>query len=182
MATEILIKDGTPKIWADATDWPVGGAHGFGNEDYQLDLTGVADTNARQGAKGDLGATRAARFAVRVGIEPAAAPTAGEVIEFYWSASNSATAATGNDGGASGSDAAYKNGEEDEWVAQLTYIGCLVLTADGAATVQIATINAEFIPPQRYGMPVVKNEAGQALHTDAVEMFIALIPQIDESQ
>ena len=175
----ITVADGTPVVWAHGADWGAG-AHGFGEETYEIDLTALADNAGRQGVKGDLGATRAPTYAVTVGIEMgASAPTKGEVIEVYWSSSSSATAATGNDGGATGADAAYAAGGEaelNEWKAQLTYIGPLTVTADAAGTVQIKTINEAFIPPRRYGMPIVLNYSGQALDGDATKMFIALIP------
>jgi len=102
-------------------------------------------------------------------------------VEFYWSSSPSGTAATANTGGASGADEAYKDGEEAEWVKQLMFIGAMTLTADAATTVQKQHIGI-FTPPERYGMPVVVNKAGQAFEGDAVEMYIALIPMIDEIQ
>lgn len=173
-----VIEGGTPIVWADTTDYS-NVASGY-TRTHQLDLTSLANGAARQGAKADLGATRPAGYAVRVGIEMDVAPTAGNTVEFYWSASASSTAATGNDGGASGADGAYKAGEEDEWKKQLTYIGCIILTNDAAPTVQMQTINGFFIPPERYGQVVVVNESGQALEGDAVEMFVALIPQYDK--
>lgn len=181
MPNEILHKTGTPIVIADATDWPSGGAHGFGNDNYQIDLTSLANGAARQSAKIDFGATRARLYAVRVGIEVDVAPTAGTLIEFYLSPSASDTAGTGNDGGASGADGAYKAGEEDEWKRQLVYLGALVLTADAAPTVQIGTIGL-ITPPERYGSIVVVNKSGQALEGDAAEMFIALVPIKDEVQ
>lgn len=179
MANKILVEMGTPVCWADTTDYNSAGS-GIARTD-QLDLTSIADDAARQGAKADLTADRARQYAVMVGIEMDVAPTAGEVVDFYWSGSYSATAGTGNAGGASGADAAYKAGEEDEWVKQLTYLGSLVLTADAAPTVQRACIGI-FSPPTRYGMPIVHNKGGQAFEGDAVEMYVALVPMIDEVQ
>lgn len=180
MANEILNKEGTPVVWSDTTDYSSTNS-GF-SRTHQLLLENIANNAARQGAKADLGATRARLYAVRVGIEFNAAPTAGNVVEFYWSSSFSSTAATGNDGGASGSDAAYKAGEEDEWKKQLMFLGVLVATNDGNTTPQYQTIGY-FTPPHRYGMPVVVNKSGQTLNaTDAVEMFVALVPVIDEVQ
>ena len=121
-------------------------------------------------------------YAVRVGIELDVAPTVGEQVEFFWSASFSATAGTGNDGGCSGADGAYKAGEEDEWKRQLIFIGALVCTADAATTVQRETINLYFSPPARYGQIVVVNKAGQAFEGDAVEMYVAFEPVVDEIQ
>lgn len=180
MATEVLVKSGTPVVFADATDYsPTNSGY---TRTAQIDLTSIANGAARQSEKVDLGATRAAGFAVRVGIELDVAPTAGNQIEFYWSASISGTAGTGNDGGASGADAAYQAGSEDEWKRQLLLLGVLVCTADAAPVVQLATINAYFQPPTRYGSVVVVNKSGQALEGDAVEMFVALTPVVDEIQ
>lgn len=167
-------------VWADTTDYSATNS-GY-TRTHQIDLTSIANGAARQGAKADLGATRPARYAVKVGIEFDVAPTAGTEVHFYWSASASGTAATGNDGGASGSDGAYKAGEEAEWVKQLVYMGSLVCTADAATVVQMQTVNSAFVPPERYGQPVFLNSSGQALEGDAVEMFVALIGQIDEVQ
>lgn len=180
MATEILVKTGTPVVWADTTDYSSTNS-GY-TRTHQLDLTSIANGAARQGAKADLGATRAARYAARLAVELNVAPTAGNEIQVFWSASFSATAGTGNDGGASGADGAYKAAEETEWVKQLIYIGSLVVTADATTTVQVQTINSMFLPPTRYGSPVVLNVSGQAFFSDAVEMFFALEPIVDEAQ
>lgn len=180
MATEILRKNGTPVVWADTTDYSdTGSAY---TRTAQIDLTSIANGAAREGAKADLGATRAAQYAVHVGFELDVAPTAGNEIEVYWSSSASGTAGTGNAGGAAGADQAYKAGEEDEWKKQLIFLGSLVCTNDAATTVQRQCINSNFVPPQRYGMPVVVNKSGQAFEGDAVEMYVALVPIIDEAQ
>lgn len=181
MATEILQKTGTPKVWADATDWPGGGAHGISDDNYQLNLDTLATTKARQGVKGDLGATRAAEYYIKVGLEWGTAPAAGGVVNVYWSSSESETAATGNDGGCSGADAAYKDAEEDEWVKQLIGPFPFTATNDGAGTAQIQVVG-RFRPPSRYGMPVVHNRSSHAFDTDAANMFVALIPIVDEAQ
>ena len=152
MANEILVKTGTPICWS-ATDYSSTGS-GI-TRTHDLDLDSLADTKARQGVKASLGATRSAQYAVLAGVELSAAPTAGEVIEYYWSASYSSGAGVGNAGGASGTDAAYKDGEEAEWVKQLEFLGCLTVTADSTGVVQRQVIG-RFCPPTRYGMPVVK--------------------------
>lgn len=179
MANEVLVKNGTPVVFADTTDFS-STLNGY-TRTHQLDLTSIANGAARQSDKADLGATRAAQYAVRVGIEIDVAPTAGNLIEFYWSASASGTAGTGNDGGASGADGAYKAGEEDEWKRQLLHLGNLIVTNDAATTVQYQTIGI-FCPPERYGQVIVLNKCGQALEGDAVEMFVALVPLKDEIQ
>lgn len=181
MASEILVKQGTAVCWADTTDYSATNS-GIART-HQIDLTSLASTKARQGAKADLGATRSAGYAVIVGIEMDVAPVAGTVVAVYWSPSYDSTAGTGNAGGASGADEAYKDGEESEWVQQLIHIGDVVMTADAATTVQVQCVNPYFMPPTRYGMPVVYNQNTlQAFEGDAVEMFVAFVPVTDESQ
>lgn len=179
MATEILVKNGTPIVWADVTDYNPANSGYVQTE--QITLAALADGAAREGAKADLLEKRAARFSVRVGIEFDVAPVAGVPVDFYWSASHSAVAGTGNDAGASGTDANYKIGDEAEWLAQCIYLGSLRATADVAPVYQIMTVG-EFSPPERYGQVIVHNRGGQALEGDDIEMFVALIPLIDEAQ
>jgi hypothetical protein len=151
--------------------------------DYAITLASLANAAARQGAKGDLGATRAARYAVRVTLNMDVAPANGAVVEIWWSSSTSATAATDNTGGASGADAAY-SGSAGGVVAQTKYqlqlIGVMAMTADADTVIQ----RAEFVfsPTQRYGMPVVVNLAGQALEGDDDSHQIQFVPLIDQIQ
>ena len=172
MATnQVLQISGTPIVWADTTDYS-SSLSGY-TRTAQIDLTSLASAAARQGDKVDFGATRAAKYAVFVGIEMDVAPTAGAVIEFWLSCSFSATAGTGNDGGASGADGAYKAGEEDEWKVQLLFLGALTLTADAATTVQRGFVGFVNMP-NRYGSLVVVNKGGQAFEGDAVVFEVAL--------
>jgi len=111
------------------------------------------------------------------------APTAGDVVEFWWSSSASAVAATGNTGAASGADAAYAGsaaGSVDETKLQMQYIGGLVLTPDADGTVQSSEF--VFFPLNRYGMPVVVNKADQILEGDDDSHQIVFTPIIDEVQ
>jgi len=179
MPNEVLQKTGTPLVWANSGDFS-GTNSGFART-HQLDLTSLANNAARQGTKADLGATRARQFAVVAGLQVNVAATAGNLIEIWWSSSASGTAGTGNSGGAGGSDAAYKAGKEDEWKQQLQYLGALVLTNDGGTNVQYQCIGF-FTPPDRYGMPVVVNKSGQALKSNGIEQFVALVPLVDEVQ
>ena len=171
MANKILVLSGTIIRWEAA-----GG-------EYVITLASIAVDAARQGAKGDLGATRAARWSVLVEINMDVAPTAGDIIEFWWSSSPSAVAATTNTGACSGSDAAYTGsaaGSVDQTKYQLQYIGGLVLTPDADAVVQRQEF--VFFPLQRYGMPVVVNKADQILEGDDDSHRITLTPIEDESQ
>lgn len=180
MANEVLVKVGTQKVWADATD--------FDNDpfadDYQLDLTSLANDGARQGAKGDFGATRAAKYAIFMAFEPDVAPVSGTVIEVYFAPSPDATAADENPGGVSGSDAAYTGtaGDSlDDSIKQLDFIGNIVCTADADPVMQIQLVGV-YSPPMRYGSPVVYNKCGQAHVGDATHSYLMFQPIIDEIQ
>ena len=177
MATEVLIKNGTAITWAHAEDY----ANVPYVDNYELDLTGLANAAARQGAKGDLGATRAAMFAVRVGVELDVDLTAAGSIFVYWSSSPSATAATSNTGGASGSDGAYTDGVNSH-KENLEFLGTLTLPATADDDILYDAVIGVFSPKERYGMPVVINASGQALEAAADKMYVSLIPIVDEIQ
>lgn len=171
MANEILVKTGTQIRWEAA-----GG-------EYAMTMASLAVGAARQGAKGDLGATRAARWRVLVEINMDVAPTAGDVLEFWWTSSPSAVAATTNTGACSGTDAAYTGsagGSVAETKVQLQYIGSMPLTPDADAVVQIKSF--VFFPLDRYGSPVIVNLADQILEGDDDAHRITLTPIIDEVQ
>jgi hypothetical protein len=165
MAHEVLLKQGPSKVWKQS-----GG-------DYAITLASLADGAGRCGEKADLGASFAAHYAVTLEVNLDVAPTAGNVIELYWAASYDNTTFPG---GATGTDAAYKPGEVDEWKKQLLAVGCLVVTNDADAVVQTQVF--AFSPPTRYGCPVIVNKAGQALEGDDDSHKITLTPLIDEVQ
>ncbi len=172
MANESLVKTGTTKTWKAA-----GG-------DYAMTLTGIAVDAAWQGAKGDLGTTRARRWLCRLTVNMDVAPTAGKVIEVWWAGSPSNTAGTSNPGFASGANAAYAGstgGSVDETKFQLTYIGGLVLTPDADGVVQAQDIGV-LVPYHRYGMPVLVNKADQAMEGDDDSHKIEFFELIDELQ
>lgn len=171
MTNEILFKTGTELTWKAA-----GG-------DYAMTMTGIAINAARQGAKGDLGAVRAVRWAMRPAINMDVIPTAGRVIEFWWSSSPSAVAGTDNTGACSGADAAYTGsaaGSVDETKLQLQRVGVLVLTPDADGVVQRTELI--FFPPQQHGMPVLVNKSDQALEGDDDAHQIVIYPLPDEIQ
>ena len=183
MPTETKVKDGTPIVWADGANDFSNALNGY-TATHAMQLATLAAAAAYQGAKADLGATRAARHAVHVAIEMNVAPASGATVDFYWAASHDATAADNNPGGCSGANAAYTGTAGDsiaDSVKQLIYLGSLVLTADADTIIQCAVF-PELVVPLRYGMPVVVNNGGQAFEGDDVEMYVALIPLIDESQ
>jgi len=196
MPNKILIAemDGTPEqiVFADhATDFSPASAgdlrvstDGSNELDVQLDATSLSDGAARQSAKFDFGANWARAYVVRAGVELAATPTAGAVIELYMGYSQSVTAGNGNPANLSGSDAAYTGYSSNlaDSVEQLHFIGQLVTTVQATGTVQYITMQNNFMPRGRYGILVVKNECGAAFHSDAVETHIVFDPIVDEVQ
>lgn len=185
MPNEVLLKNGTDIVLADVTDHSPAAGNNLGTRTDQIDLTSLAAGAYRQSAKVDLGATRAKQFAVSGAFEFGTAPTAGGRIHVWVGFSNSATAGNGNPANLSGSDAAYVGygaaaTDADECVHQLLYLGSIPLSND--ADVQIGHFATLIDPPQRYAVVVVKNEADQALQSDAVEMSVRLSPLVDEVQ
>jgi hypothetical protein len=149
--------------------------------DVQITLANLSNGAARQSNQVDLGATRAAKYNVIACLEFAVAPTVGAIVELYWAPSGNSTAANGNPGGVSGSDAAYTGDSSnlDDAVKQLYYIGPFVCTeVEDTEGQQIADIGI-LTPKERYGTLVVKNESGQALHSDDVEMNVVFNPIVD---
>ena len=179
MANEIAIKLDTP----EAIVWAASGE--YGNvpwaDTYEMDMGGLADDAAWQGAKGDLGALRATEYAVRVGIELDVDLAAAGSVEVYWSSSPSGTAATSNTGGASGANEAYTAGVNSQ-LEHLTLLGVLYLPATCDDDIGYDAVIGVFTPPSRYGMPVVVNKSGQAFEVTADKIFVALIPLVVEIQ
>ncbi len=187
MPTETQLKRGTPIVWSDTTDYN-STVSGLTRTD-QIDLTSLAAGAARQGAKVDLGANKHFSYTVLAAVEYASgtAPESGETVEIYFGSSPSSTAGNANPGGLSGSDAAYSGTSGDslaDSLLQLTGPFVFVLTADASTTVQykvLGVLQGDEI--DRYVMPVVFNNADtEAFVADAVEMYVALVPQIPESQ
>ncbi len=112
-------------------------------------------------------------------------PAAGGTIDFYWSHSESATAATGNTGKTSGADGAYTGYDTltlAESLVHLQFIGTLTCGVNNDVDgVQFGAVGY-FMPRARYGSLVVVNNLSVALHSDAVEMGVRFIPIFDDIQ
>lgn len=150
--------------------------------EVQLALASLADGAYRQSAKFDFGAVRSPAYFARGAIEWAASVAAGDTIELYIAFSQHATAANGNPGGLSGSDAAYTgySANGDDSIKQVKTVLIGVATAQATGTVQIMEFGY-FQPLERYGIVVV-SATGNALHSDDVEMNIVLDPIFNEVQ
>ena len=166
MASELLLKSGTTITWNESSG------------DYDMTIDGLLTAAAGQGAKGDLGATRAPSFSVEFMIDTGAtAPAVGETVDLYWAASNNATAGNNNPGGASGTDAAYTgigSATIAESVTELLFVGSLVCVDEVNTNLRTYFTLA---PNERYGMPVVVNNTGQTLGTGSVVTLTPIIPE-----
>ena len=159
----VLQQTGTQLLFSDVTDFS--GGDGPPNTAansliigtptvVQIDCTSVAAAAARQSDKtatlAHTGTAWPAYWKLGACTEHVATPTAGETVDFYWNASPSATAATGNSGAATGSDGAFAIAGNP----QLIFIGSLVLRA---ATVNIDTCVGKLWMPYLYGSLIVHN-------------------------
>ena len=191
MANKILLdeQNGTPKqiCFRDVTDFGPAAANDLrvGTPTLvQLDMTSVADAAYRQSTKVDLGAVRAPAYAVRAALEFAAGVVAGEIMDFWWAPSGSATAGTANAGGVSGADGAYTGYSSNAAasVRQLEHIGVGVVTAQATTTVQIIEVIGRLYPSERYGSLVILNDSGAAMHSAMAETHIVFDPIFEQVQ
>lgn len=187
MATEILVKSGTPIAFGVSGSFSpadAGTQYATSITDV-LTLSGVTDGAGRQSTKTDLGAQRAAAYAVLGCVDfTGETPTAGDTVDYYWAPSTSGTQATGNVAGNSGADAAAPGGALGsitlaEFILQCQYIGSLVVHDGGV--VQNGLVGV-FSPLTRYGQLVVVNNSGDAFEADDVEAHQTLVPIVTEAQ
>lgn len=181
MPSQFLVEFASPSplavVWADTTDFSVTGV----TRTHQIDLTSLASGSARGGAKADLGANPGDEYAVEIAVEFASAPTAGGQVQVGLSWSDNSTAGTLNSGGHSGTDAAFTLGTSNTLFSQLDFIGTMSVNAAGAGTVQRSALGM-IRPVTRYVSPVVWNSASTAFDTDAITMYLRLIPRVVEAQ
>ena len=137
-----------------------------------LTLTSLADGNGRMGEEHDFGAVHAPRVRISLELDFNAAPTAGEVVEIFWSSSHDGT---DYDAECTGADAAF-NSEDD--AKRLHYVGVLVASND---TDPQRTSWLFFLPAQ-WGLPVVMNQSGQVLTNVGTDQILTVTPLIDEIQ
>ncbi len=177
---DILVKVGTAIVLANLTDHAPATENNLGTRTHQLDLTGLASGAARQSDIIDLGENRAARHTVRPCLEMDVAVIAGSVVSLHWAPSPSATPATANPGGVSGSDSAYTGYSSNlaESIGQLQPIAPMFMTPQIAPIAQQAAIGT-FESDHRYGSLVVYNETDQAFEDDAIEMSVLIEPIVD---
>lgn len=149
--------------------------------DVQMNLSVVADAALWQSAKtASLARTGSAwpiKWRLGACLEHTATPAAGTTCSFWWNSSPNSTAATGNSGGCSGSDAAYTAAG----TAQLILIGSITLRNQ---VVNIDNNVGTIWLPDLYGSLVFQNDSGVAMvgDGDADEIHMTLTPIIDDIQ
>ena len=190
MATNaVLQQSGTQLVFSDVTDFsggdgpPATAANNLiigAPTVVQIDCTDVAAAAARQSAKtatlAHTGTAWPAYWIFGACVEHVATPTAGETMEFFWNASPSATAATGNSGAATGSDAAFAVAG----TPQLIPIGTMILRA---ATINIDAAIGKLWMPYLYGSLIVVNVCPtKAMGAAMDETHFVLTPVFDDIQ
>lgn len=176
----LITEDGTRIVWAHADDFDNNPWADTDELDFSAGAAGLADGAAREGDSVDLGAERAQRYRLTLNMEIDAAPASGEVVDLYWAPSEDNTAFPG---GVSGSDGAYTGTAGDslaDSLKQLVFVGSLICTADADPVEQQQSF--VFVPSAQYGAPVVFNQSGQSGVTDGDNMYLSMMPLIDEIQ
>lgn len=148
---------GTPVIWGQPS------ASGVTKD---LTLDALASTKARMGVYADLGATWQRLYLVVFHVETGTAPTAGLTADLYFACTPDT--AIGWPGGVDGTDAAYKNGEELEWLKQLDRPVVQLKATNDGNTVQKQN-PVIWIPKGRYVAPVVYDGLGVAFRDEATD-------------
>ncbi len=165
----------------NGTNWTIGAP-----TNVALTLNNLANAAARQSAKCDLGAKRAAAYEVLGCVDyTAETPSATGQTDYYWAPSTAAAAGDGNVAGNSGNDAAAPDGALGsitlaEFLKQCDYIGSLY-THDGAV-VQNGLVNPCWRPSSRYGQLIVVNNGGDVYEQDDVEAHQVFNPIVEEIQ
>ena len=160
MTNDVLLTQQTTITWTSA-----GG-------DEVLTLTSLADGDGRMGEEHDFTATFPARARLELLVDFNVAPTAGNVVDVYWSSSDDGT---NYDGECTGSDATY-NSEYD--AKRLQYVGSLAASND----TDPQRASWVFFLPARYGLPVVMNQSGQALTATGTDQVVTVTGIVDQIQ
>jgi len=191
MATnKVLRETGTQLLFADhATDFgaaPATAANSFiigTPTDVQMDFSVIADAAGWQSAKtatlADTGTAWPDHWVLGAAMESTATPADGGTFDFYWNPSTNSTAATGNSGVASGSDATIVVSASN--LQQLTFIGSMVVLAQVInKDSNIGTLDMPYL----YGSLIMVNNTGVAMVADANadECFAVLTPVYPDIQ
>jgi len=144
--------------------------------------TGLADQAAVNSDQVDLGANRPTEFHVTAALEWFAAVTAGQTVDFYWSASANSAVAAGNPGEPDGVDGLYAPSgfADDLGVQQMTFIGSHINNSN--VSVQISYVGS-FTATHQYGQLVMFNDSGTIVcGTDDIESSALMYGTVLEIQ
>jgi len=191
MATsKVLRQYGTQLLFADhATDFGAAPATAANSliigtpTDVQMNFSVIAAAAGWESAKtatlADTGTAWPDHWILGAAMESTATPADGGTFDFYWNASTSATAGTGNSGVASGTDAAIVVTGSN--LAQLQYIGRLVVRA---AVINKSSDIGRLDMPYLYGSLIIVNNTSVAMVADgnADECFAVLTPVYPDVQ
>ncbi len=175
MANEILVKTGLQFLFRDPTDFdtaapflPATAANSLiigTPTEVDIDLTGVAASGgARESDKLDLTTPWASEWSVDACLEHETAPADGGVALFYWAASPIVTAATGNPGGLTGTDADFT--DTAGILGQFQWIGSLLLRNN---VINIGHVG-RFFPQFQFGILAYVNQGSTAMRSTATAM------------
>jgi len=151
--------------------------------DAAITLASLANGSYRQSTKVNLGTPFAREYAVYLYAEFAATPTSGNQMSLWANPSSSATAATDNLGGCSGSDASYTGYSSNAAasVPHLQFVGSNTVTAQATTTVQKIFLGV-WTPVRQYNSFVLLNGAGAAFHSSDANTVITLEPLPDTAE
>ena len=190
MTTQLVLqKYGTQLMFADhATDFagqaPATAANSYivgSPTSVQMNFSIIAAAAAWESAKtatlAHTGSAWPMEWVLGAVMESTATPDAGGTFDFYWNASPSATAGTGNSGEASGTDAAIVITH----LKALIFIGSLVTRAN--VINKDSNIGTLWLP-HLYGSLIMVNNTSVAMVADgdADECFAVLTPIISDVQ
>jgi len=165
--------NGTPSLPATAANNLIIGTP----TEVQMNMSVIADANYWQSAKTatlvDTGTAFPIEWVFGAVFEHTATPAAGTTMELWWNSSPNSTAASGNSGGASGTDLAYTAAGTD----QLILIGTMTLRN---TTTNIDANIGTIVMPYIYGSLVVQNNSGVAMvaDADADNIYVVATPRI----
>ena len=174
---------GTPIVVANSTYVPT--VMDLGTITHDIDLVNLVAGTAREGAKIDFGANIDLEYVLAAALEWETSPeiAAGETVGFYMGWSPSAAAADDNPAALTGVDADYTGMAGGSLAGSLKFLQLIgTMTMDNVINtdtigVQSNLAIATFTPRQRYGIPVVINNAvSAALFSDSVEMAFSFTP------
>ena len=166
---EVLIKDGTPIILADTTDYTSAG----GDRTDQIDLTSLGAATARQSDGISFTTPRSDVMSMFVGCEFTGTVVSGGTVDYYIGFSPTTSVRPGGLTGLDSSYAGTAGDSLDDTLKQLDYIGSLVVTSDSSGTPQYGQVGV-FRPVEINGAVVVDNNTTVAFIDDAAETFVRI--------